>query len=215
MVAPDANRHASSKPTDSVPPRGDPFVVAPTPPSRSRLSPPQPAPSRPADARRWPSRPADAYHSADARRSPRAPSGRLRLGRRAAALAGGLLARPRLALALAGLLGLLAAGLLLAATLGRGAAGRGVDVARPADAPPAVGAGATKPGEPLPGIGWATFTRRACEWSNVTTPPAICFGERQPGFRVRVLEPSGRRWHVWDPETRNVAYVDPDALRRE
>ncbi len=115
-------------------------------------------------------------------------------------------ARPRLALALAGLFGLLAIGLLLAATLGRGG-GEGTTGAGAAK-------GTTKPGE-LPGIGWATFTKASCEWSNPITPPAICFGERPPGFRVRVLDPSGRRWLVWDPETTNVAYVDPDALRRE
>jgi serine/threonine-protein kinase len=70
-------------------------------------------------------------------------------------------------------------------------------------------------GGDLPGDGWATFAKPSCEWSNTTTPPAICFGERQPGFRVRVMERQGPRWLVWDPETRNVAYVDADALKTE
>jgi hypothetical protein len=64
-------------------------------------------------------------------------------------------------------------------------------------------------------VGWAVFTRRACEWSNQTTPPAICFGERAPGFRVRVVQREGRRWTIWDPETRDIAYVDREALRAE
>jgi serine/threonine protein kinase len=70
-------------------------------------------------------------------------------------------------------------------------------------------------GSGLPGSGWAQFTKASCEWSNVTTPPGICFGEREPGFRVRVVEASGRRWQIWDPTTQNVAYVDADALKRE
>ena len=72
----------------------------------------------------------------------------------------------------------------------------------------------TGPQEPaLPGDGWATFSKSACEWSNVATPPGQCFGERPPGFRVRVVDRQARRWLIWDPETQNVAYVDPDALR--
>jgi eukaryotic-like serine/threonine-protein kinase len=70
-------------------------------------------------------------------------------------------------------------------------------------------------GADLPGDAWATFAKPSCEWSNTTTPPAICFGERQPGFRVRVMEREGPRWLIWDPETRNVAYVDADALKEE
>ena len=112
-------------------------------------------------------------------------------------------------------------GLVLAAAFG-GPSG-------PTDAAPKPAEAATKPGDPsksapqatpalpptLPGIGWAVFTRRACEWSNLTTPPAICFGERAPGFRVRVVQREGRRWTIWDPETRDIAYVDPEALRAE
>ncbi len=64
----------------------------------------------------------------------------------------------------------------------------------------------------LPGTGWASLTRQTCEWSNVTTPPGLCFGERPAGFRVRVVERGGPRWMVWDPTTQGVAYVDADAL---
>ena len=70
-------------------------------------------------------------------------------------------------------------------------------------------------GSGLPGEGWATFSKASCEWSNVRTPPGICFGERQAGFRVRVLKRDGERWEIWDPTTQNIAYVDRDALLRE
>jgi eukaryotic-like serine/threonine-protein kinase len=66
-----------------------------------------------------------------------------------------------------------------------------------------------------PGERWAQFTKRSCEWSNTTTPPAICFGERDPGYRVRIVSQEGNRWLVWDPATKNVAYVEADALREE
>jgi len=62
---------------------------------------------------------------------------------------------------------------------------------------------------------WATLTRQTCEWSNVTTPPAICFGERPAGFRVQIVERAGPRTKIWDPTTNGVAYVDADALKPE
>ena len=62
---------------------------------------------------------------------------------------------------------------------------------------------------------WATFARPSCEWSNATTPPGICFGERPVGYRVRVLEQKGPRWMVWDPATQGPAYVDGEALKQE
>ena len=67
----------------------------------------------------------------------------------------------------------------------------------------------------LPGTGWASLTRPTCEWSNVTTPPGICFGERPAGFRVRIVEREGPRWMIWDPTTQGVAYVDATALKPE
>lgn len=60
---------------------------------------------------------------------------------------------------------------------------------------------------------WATFSKPSCQWSNVTTPPGICFGERPAGYRVRVLEQKGSRWMVWDPATQGQAYVDSNALK--
>ena len=69
--------------------------------------------------------------------------------------------------------------------------------------------------ENLPGTDWAALTQPTCEWSNVTTPPGICFGERPAGFRVRVVERQGPRWMIWDPTTNGVAYVDAAALRPE
>jgi len=112
-------------------------------------------------------------------------------------------------------------GLVLTAALG-GPSGPTDAATKPAEAATKAG-DASKPGpqaargQPptLPGVGWAVFTRRACEWSNQTTPPAICFGERAPGFRVRVVQREGRRWTIWDPETRDIAYVDREALRAE
>jgi eukaryotic-like serine/threonine-protein kinase len=71
----------------------------------------------------------------------------------------------------------------------------------------------TRPQEPAEA--WATFTARSCQWSNTTTPPAICFGERDPGYRVRIVSREGDRWLVWDPATSNVAYVDANALKEE
>jgi serine/threonine protein kinase len=62
---------------------------------------------------------------------------------------------------------------------------------------------------------WATFARPSCEWSNVSTPPGICFGERPAGYRVRILNRTGSRWQVWDPTTQGPAYVDGDALKSE
>jgi hypothetical protein len=78
------------------------------------------------------------------------------------------------------------------------------------------GAGAEQANrEGLPGSGWATLTQPSCEWSNVTTPPGICFGERPAGFRVRVVERQGPRWTIWDPTTQGIAYVDAAALQPE
>jgi hypothetical protein len=106
--------------------------------------------------------------------------------RRAGWLPGGKLALGALLVAAAAIV--LAGGLMLASALG----------------------GLGQPGER-----WAQFTKRSCEWSNTTTPPAICFGERDPGYRVRIVSQEGNRWLVWDPATRNVAYVEADALREE
>ena len=76
------------------------------------------------------------------------------------------------------------------------------------------GAGSTEANrEGLPGTSWASLTQPTCEWSNVTTPPGICFGERPAGFRVRVVERQGPRWTVWDPTTQGIAYVDAGALK--
>lgn len=142
----------------------------------------------------------------------RSPAGRL--GTRPRAIGGNRLALGALALsALAVVLGF---ALLLAAR----------PAARPsppqAAAPPSVAAPPSAASQPppsqkaeLPGAGWATFTRRSCEWSSVTTPPAICFGERPAGFRVRIIQRGSRRWMIWDPETRNIAYVDAAAIRAD
>jgi len=62
-----------------------------------------------------------------------------------------------------------------------------------------------------PGLGWASFIRDDCEWSAPATP-AVCFGSRGPGFQVRAIRRDGARWYVWDPSTRNFAYVDRAAL---
>jgi serine/threonine-protein kinase len=69
--------------------------------------------------------------------------------------------------------------------------------------------------EPLPGDGWARFAERACEWSNEASPPGECFGQREQGYRIRVMQRDGGRWLIWDPETRGVAYVDAKALAAE
>jgi hypothetical protein len=73
-------------------------------------------------------------------------------------------------------------------------------------------AGPEPTGQPEPGLGWATFIRGDCEWSGAETSPSVCFGNRGPGFRVRVVRREGSRWYVWDPSTNNYAYVDRSAL---
>jgi hypothetical protein len=70
-------------------------------------------------------------------------------------------------------------------------------------------------GEPIPGDSWARFTEQACEWSNEASPPGVCFGQREAGYRVRVMQRDGERWLIWDPETRDVAYVDAEVLATE
>jgi hypothetical protein len=63
-----------------------------------------------------------------------------------------------------------------------------------------------------PGLAWAGFIRDDCEWSGPSTPPAVCFGSRGPGFKVRAVRREGERWFVWDPSTTGFAYVDRNAL---
>ena len=151
---------------------------------------------------------------------------------RAAAGGAQLQAWPRLGLGIVSIAILLGLGPLLAA-LSAPAAPR--ELAAPAAssatvppvapelAVPAAPADPTTPAQPtapaesgdgagLPGIGWATFGRLACEWSAATTPPAICFGTRPAGFRVRVLGRDGNRWLIWDPETHGVGYVNLGVL---
>jgi hypothetical protein len=62
------------------------------------------------------------------------------------------------------------------------------------------------------GLGWASFIRDDCEWSAPSTPPAVCFGSRGPGFKVRAVRREGERWFIWDPSTTGFAYVDRNAL---
>jgi hypothetical protein len=63
-----------------------------------------------------------------------------------------------------------------------------------------------------PGLAWASFIRDDCEWSGPSTPPAVCFGSRGPGFKVRAVRREGERWFIWDPSTTGFAYVDRNAL---
>ena len=162
------------------------------PPSHHRPA----APSRPARTERF--SPVDSASEAPfgagvvpaARRVPAARSGRATAS---------LLPRPRFG---RGVLALAGVAVLLGVVLLAVALWRGVDTTE-----------ANRDG--LPGTGWASLSQPTCEWSNVTTPPGICFGERPAGFRVRVVERQGPRWMIWDPTTQGVAYVDANALTIE
>ncbi len=84
---------------------------------------------------------------------------------------------------------------------------------------PVGGAASPQPGDPpasTPPVQSSSFQAKliaeACEWSMPTTPPGKCFGKSPSGYTLTAILRYGNRWQIWDPVTKDYAFVDAAVL---